>query len=381
MKKTFKFTSVLLVIMMLLVTVTGCSSKKQEEDTTKVSISASISHDEKYDSVIVEISPEDFMAAGFNFGDSCDVTFSNGYTLTDIPFYNGYYVKTGDAVVVAYPGNTIVKVARNSADCWTPAGVDESCTVEITLNTAGKYLATYEALGIPYSNERSDFDSDEMFANFRAISGGNLKENLIYRGASPVNNETNRASYVDALLEKNGINCVLDLADSQDNMDKYLASEDFASNYTKSLYEDGKVILLSMSSSYYKDSYKASVAEAVRYMLNNEGPVYIHCNEGKDRTGFVCMLLEALMSASYDEMCQDYMTTYYNYYGITKEDTPEKYDAVVDLYFNSFMSYLYGSDDVEVLKSADYSESARNYLTECGLTTEEIDSLVTYLSK
>ena len=87
------------------------------------------------------------------------------------------------------------------------------------------------------------------------------------------------------------------------------------------------------------------------------------------------------MGASYDEMCQDYMTTYYNYYGITKEGSPEKYEAVVSLYFDSFMSYLYGSEDKEVLKSADYSEAARNYLTEAGLTSEEIDKLVTYLSK
>ena len=376
-KKAFKFTSLLLVIMMLLVTVTGCKSKEVE----KASITGNISHDEKYDSVIVEITPDDFIAAGFNFGDSCDVTFSNGYTLTDVPFYNGYYVKTGDAVIVAYPGNEVIKVARNSADCWTPAGVDESCTVEIKVNTAGKYLATYEALGVPYKNDRSEFESDEVFANFRAISGGNLKENFIYRGASPVNNENNRASYVDALLQKNNISCILDLADSQENMDKFLASEDFVSNYTKSLYENGKDILLSMSSSYYKDSYKASVAEGIRFMLNNEGPVYIHCTEGKDRTGFVCMLFEALMGASYDEMCQDYMTTYYNYYGITKDSTPEKYEAVVSLYFDSFMSYLYGSEDKEVLKSADYSEATRNYLTEAGLTSEEIDKLVTYLSK
>lgn len=37
-------------------------------------------------------------------------------------------------------------------------------------------------------------------------------------------------------------------------------------------------------------------------MMNSQGPVYIHCTEGKERTGFVCVLLEALAGASYDEI-------------------------------------------------------------------------------
>ena len=111
------------------------------------------------------------------------------------------------------------------------------------------------------------------------------------------------------------------------------------------------------------------------------GPAYIHCMEGKDRTGFVCLLLEALVGASYEEMCSDYMTTYENYYKISKTKTPERYNAVVSLYFDSFLEYLYGTDDVNVLKSADYTEAAKGYLADCGMTEQEISQLIELLTQ
>ena len=115
-------------------------------------------------------------------------------------------------------------------------------------------------------------------------------------------------------------------------------------------------------------------------MLNTDGPYYIHCMEGKDRTGFVCALLEALAGADYSEMCADYMITYRNYYKISEENTSEKYSAVVSLYFNSFMECLVGSGDVNVLKCADYVNGARSYLKSGGMTDAEIDSFIGLIS-
>ena len=378
-KNAFKLLSLLLVLSMLMPTLAACGSGDAAQSTP--TLTASISKDPKFDSAVLSLTADDFSQAGFSFGDSCDVEFSNGYSLTDVPYYNGYYVKTGDPVVVAYPKNEYVLIANNNRDLWTPAELDSSCTVKITRNTAGKYLSTYEALGQSYSTDRSTYESDEAFANFRAMSGGNLKENFIFRGASPVDNSRNRASVADSLLKQNGIQCVLDLADSEIDMEAYLASEDFHSDYTKSLYEQGRVSLLSMSANYDSDAYKASVAQGMRHLLKYGGPAYIHCMEGKDRTGFVCLLLEALVGASYDEMCADYMETYANYYNISKDETPDRYNAVVSLYFDSFMEYLAGTNDAAQLQAADYTDAAKEYLTNCGMTAPEIEQLVTLLSK
>ncbi len=363
--------------------ITACNASDQTSNSSAITLTCTVSKDAKFDSADLSLSAEDFKQAGFNLGDSCDIAFSNGYTLTDVPYYNGYYVKTGDPVVVAYPKNDYVLIANNNADFWTPAGLDNNCTVEITLNTPAKYSSTQEALGQSYSVERSDFSSNEEFSNFRALSGGKLKSNFLYRGASPVDNSRSRAAITNYLLEKTNIQCVIDLADTQSEIEEYFASENFSSNYTKSLYENGRVALLSISSNYDSDTYKAGVARGVRHLLKYSGPAYIHCMEGKDRTGFVCLCIEGLAGANYDEMRDDYMKTYANYYGITQDKTPERYNAVVSLYFDSFLEYLSGisSDNMDQLKAYDYSQAVKDYLSKCGLTDTEISQLIDLITE
>ncbi len=402
-KNTYKIFSVMTAFALFTTVFTACSSEKVDSTTTEnttaktvettgasdtaaaeqgtLKVTATVSKDEKFGSAVLSLSEDDFKNAGFELGDSLDVIFNNGYSVADVPYYNGYYVKTGAPVVVAYPNNKYVKVALNNRDFWTAAGLEDGATAEITLNTAKKYIYTYEALGQRYSLDRNDFTSDEQYANFRAISVKKMKENFIYRGASPVDNEMSRASVVNALLQKAGVETIIDLADSEEEMQEYFADENFSSDYVKSLYEQGKDIVLSMSSNYDADSYKEGVANGMRHLLKNGGPAYIHCLEGKDRTGFVCTLLEALVGSTYDEMCADYMKTYENYYGISKSETPEKYDAIVSLYFDAFMSYLAGTEDIAALKTADYSGFAKRYLLDSGMTDSEVEQLTELLTK
>ncbi len=335
-------------------------------------LSASISQDTKFDAAVVDCTIEDFQNLGFELGDSVDVSFSNGYTLTDIPYFDGYYVKNAMPVVVAYPANKDILITYNNVGIWTSANLDSSLKVDITLNGKGKYSVTQQALSQTYSLERDSYESDEEFSNFRALSGGTLKDNFIYRGASPVDNSRKRAAITNSLLEKNSIASIVDLADSKDDMEKYFSEESFSSQYTKELYEDDKIALLSMGSGYTLDVYKKKVVEGIRHMMKTSAPYYIHCMEGKDRTGFVCTLIEALCGASYDEMCSDYMMTYQNYYKINQTATPEKYQAIVSLYFDSFMDCLLSTLTDAEKKKKDYQKGAENYLLEGGMTKDEI---------
>lgn len=354
------------------------NSQTQETASQQATpLTCNISKHPKFDAAMLELTAGDFAQAGFEFGDSCDVSFSNGCTLTDIPYYNGYYVNCGDPVICAYPSEDYVVIANNNAKFWTPAKLDDSCAATITLNTKGKYLDTYNALSQSYSNNRADYSSDEQFANFRALSGGKLKENFLYRGASPIDNSRNRASYASKLIERAGIKTVIDLADTAQEVSEYMAADDFNSPYFEKLYKKGKVATLSMSSDHDSAEYKHGMAKALRHLLENDGPAYIHCTEGKDRTGYVCLLIEALAGASYDEMLDDYMLTYANYYGITKEQEPERYAAVEGLYFRDFMTHLSGMEDADEdeLRAIDYSECAKSYLEGCGLSSKEIAQL------
>ena len=348
------------------------------EQQAAASISGTVTGDLQFGKAITSLDKEDLDAAGIELGDSVDLSFSNGYSLTDVAYLSGYYLKRGATILVAYQGSGIVTIATSSGDFWTPSGLADGDTVQISLNTKGKYLTTETNLSQSYSTDAADYASEETFANFRTLTGGSLKKGLLYRGASPVNDIYGRASIASSLMERAGIEFELDLADSAEEFAAFEQEEGFDSDYAASLYENGDVATLDMGADYGADAYKTSLGEGLRQMVANGGKAYIHCTEGKDRTGFVCCLLEALAGATPDEMRADYMQTYENYYGINATDTPEAYELVVANYFEPFLEDLSGTTG-DALESADYVAGAKAYLAECGLSDAEIEQLRAFI--
>ena len=354
-------------------------------------------HELEFGGVYVEITIEDFDALGFLYGDSLNVAFSNGYKLEDIPYYNGYYTANGQPLVVAYPGYDYVKVCINNGDdLWKIAGLDEKCTAELSLAEGGKYLDIQMARDIHYKDDRSLFDSDVQFANFRSCNVGDLKENLIYRSASPCDNQHNRAPYVDKLIHEAGVQYIINLADTEQKITNYISKDDFNSPYFKGLYDSGKVILLGLNMNYGSLEFKQKVVRGLTSMLENDGPYLIHCTEGKDRTEFVCMLLEALGNASYQEIVDDYMITYYNYYWITRESVnltatnktklfmeqvhSGKYDTLITELLVPMIKEVVGDPAVDIT-TAELQSYAENFLKTGGMSDEQIQQLKQKLTR
>ena len=80
------------------------------------------------------------------------------------------------------------------------------------------------------------------------------------------------------------------------------------------------------------------------------------------------MVVAALAGASWDEIEADYMITYDNYYGITKES--EKYDVIVENVLVPMAESMAG-EGVDV-KTADLSGPAEKFLADAGMTAEDI---------
>ncbi|MBF4807111.1 MAG: tyrosine-protein phosphatase [Lancefieldella rimae] len=359
------------------------SQQQQQQQTTQQSTSEqkttgalAVIHEKKFGGVYLDITIDEFNALGFEYGDSCDVTFSNGYKLEDIPYYNGYYSKTGHPLISAYPGFPHIDVCVNNGDpLWETAGLKEGDTGTVTLREKGKYLTTQQALAAVYTTDRNDYPSDEAFANFRAMKGGQIAENMVYRSASPCNNEYGRAAYASALAEKAGVQFILDQADSTEEVEGYYTDPSFDMSWHKGLFDNGHVAALDMNVNYRSQKFAGKLVEGLRQMIAQDGPYLIHCTEGKDRTGFTCALLEALCGASYDEMLDDYMISYDNYYGINKQTDKDRYDAVVDAKFNDIALCIGGQPVDGKLDGLDYKAGARKYLLDAGMTEEEITQL------
>lgn len=387
-KKIIAFAATGVLAAALMFALPACSSTQKSASSSTSSPSSSspvikdwpIIHDTDFGGIYLDMTIDEFNQFGFKLGDSVDVVFSNGYKLFGIPYYNGYYTRTGDPLVVGYPGYSHIKVAINNGDpLWDVSGVSDKDTATVTLAQAGAYAATQDAFNITYTNERSDYASDEVFANFRELTGGKIRPGIAYRSASPIDNTYNRAPYVEKLMKQVNIAYVLDLSDSNEEADAFIAKDKEAGvdvSYFTGLRDAGNVGMLDLPSSYPTENYAKKLAAGLVEMEKHDGPYLIHCVEGKDRTGFVCILLESLAGASYDEMQADYMTTYANYYGITKESDPERYSIISNLYFDGMMLFLAGVDDGTDLRSIDFSGPARNYLLNGGMTSEQVDALI-----
>ncbi len=358
---------------------TGCTKKEEKPEEPEDESSAvttetlgisdyPIVHETEFGGVYIEMTIEDFNALGFEYGDSVDVVFSNGYRLDDIPYYNGYYVDPGNPLLIGYPGYDYIKATVNygqdlwdtanlkigaekeetpETGLWLNADLENHDTASVYLHEKGKYLDIEQASDIHYKDERDQFPSDEVFANFRAVNMGNLKENVIYRSASPCDNQHKRAPFVNDLIEQAGVNAIMDLADTEVKIERYINADDFSSPYFLSSYEGGK------------DLSKL------------ETPYLIHCTEGKDRTGFVCMLVEMLAGSDYQAIVDDYMITYDNYYQITKEKDPARYDVILKRNLIAMMKYVTGADE-EGLKTADLAAAAEKYLLNAGMSEEDL---------
>ena len=335
--------------------------------------------DEEFGNVYIDLTIDEFNALGFAFGDSVDVAFDNGKSFRDVPYYSGYYVPVGELLACGYPGYPHVVIARNyGASTWDEFEMTENSKVTVTLNRKGKYINTQELFALEYSDERKDFDSDVMFANFREVKGGNLAPGMFYRSASPCDNQHGRAAYANALAEQHGIKFVLNLSDNETKYLSYTGKEDFASGYYDSLYRSGDVLLLAMNANYRSDEFAGTISRALLEMTAHGGPCLVHCVEGKDRTGFVCALILALAGASAQEIIDDYMITYYNYYRVDKQGKPEKYEAILDNVYD-FMYCMCGAEKGTAVGTLDLKKGAESYLERGGLTAGQIASVEQYI--
>ena len=240
-------------------------------------------------------------------------------------------------------------------------------------------------MNIQYQDDRSKYTTDEEFANYRVITVGDIKDNILYRSASPCDNKHNRAHYVDALMAKDNIEFVMNLADTKEKIDGYILKDDFDSPYFLSLYgkntiENQQVLPLAMNMNYKSNEFREKVSLGFKEMLKNTGPYLIHCQEGKDRTGFVCIVLEALCGATYQELVDDYMLTYKNYYGITKENDSLRYNIIKERNVDAMLRFL-ASDSNSDLDNIEFSSHIKNYLINGGMKEEEVDELIDLLTE
>ncbi|MBR5733436.1 MAG: tyrosine-protein phosphatase [Lachnospiraceae bacterium] len=339
-------------------------------------ISGTVIEVQKYGNLVMDFTPSDMLGAGFEVGDI--LTISVGENELEAPLCTSYSDVDTGSLVIRLTGEQVI-VAINMGNFSTTYGVGDGETVTFTLKQAKGYLSEYTIRQLTRTNERADYSSDDVFANFRNVTTTGIADGVLFRSSSPVNNEIGRAAYADRLAEENGIETVVNLADSDASIESYRGAEDFDSPYYADLYDNGQVITLNMGVDLKSDDFRAKLAEGLEFMAENDAPYLIHCTEGKDRAGFVSAVIELAMGASLDEAVEDYMKTYENYYGVEKGS--EKYEMIANSNIRaSIATIICGLDKDADLSGIDLQEATALYLLGIGLSEDTLGTLYVKLS-
>ena len=391
MKKTnFRLSALILAVVIALAALIGCNNSVDTTEngdnvdtsavTEAIQITTTIYEIAKHGNLILYMYGSDLYEKGFEHGDVVEIAI--GEQTWDVPLCTSYSdVENGEAVLRAIGETDGVVLAINMGDFATTAGIAKKTAIEedpgyrwdylmetpieitITMKEEGGYREEWLIRQLVRTNERADYVhlSDEAFANFRVIETTGMGEGVLYRSSSPINPAYGRNTYADKAAENAGIVTVVNLADPSNT---YESTEN-------TYYSTCKVVYVNLGMDFLAETTLSGLAEGMRFIINNDGPYLIHCNEGKDRAGFVSALLECLMGATMDEVIDDYMVTYFNYYGVMEGS--ENYDAIVK---NNLIKVLETTFNVDDVYKADLVAEAEGFLMDdAGLTADEVAAL------
>lgn len=183
-----------------------------------------------------------------------------------------------------------------------------------------------------------------------------IRQGMVYRGAKLDDiSELGKRQ----LLQNYGVKFDLDLRSGTEGMS--VSPLGSSVGYTK------------VSGPYYigdngieKEQYKDALIEEIRTFAQAENyPIYVHCSQGKDRTGTICFLISGLLGASKSDLYLDYELSYFSIPGKESGTTPGYFIASFTKLYDYMASYGEGS----------LAENIEKFMKDLGITDREIQAI------
>ena len=363
--------SVIICQLVFSVALTSCSDDDTTDNTPV--LKGKITSYNEFGAAMLSFTETDMTNAGFTLGDVISITIDDKKEIV-MPYYDGFYTRNGEFLCVAYPTYPSICFTANNIGLPKELTGLEGHSVIVRMKEKGGCLDVQTALSMKYSNERIEYPdlSDAEFANARTVKAGNIPSGILYRSSSPFSNDIKRDFYVSEYLQQEKVRTVLNLADNEEKM---LSYKDIPP-YSLSLWKEGNVILCPLKADPTADDYNNRLIEALKKLPSHPAPYLVHCMEGKDRTGYVCALLEGLCGATYEEIVADYLVTYDNYYYINPAKDPVLCNTLVSLRLNTCLMFYANVSDESQLPNIDYAKAFSSYLLSHGMTQQQLDALV-----
>jgi len=323
--------------------------------------------DERFGSAQTDISPTDFAALGIEPGDLLTIAF--GEVSLRVPYvYIPGDVPPGSLLAFQYGGSLYISV--QNGNFVGDYGIVACMSVRVEILEKQGYAAELAVQHLERPTDRGSYESDEAYANFRTISCGTIAVGVLYRSSHPASSDP-RSEYAARLMEAAGVQTVINVRETPASLPSAYALN---STY-RELGEGGNVLGVDLGLVVESQAFREGVKESLEFIAAHEPPVLIHCWEGKDATGVLSAILEALMGASLEEIVADYMATYENYYGIVPGH--QLYENTTAL----ILEKLAEMGHEEVVTSANIRSVVEQYvLDDLGVSWEVLSQLQAALS-
>ena len=283
-------------------------------------------------------------------------------TIIILAFHSNFVKKNRIAVFLENEDRTI--------DILPCKGITFPIKFTFELFQKNGYAEEYKVYNLKRTDKREDYPelNDEEYCNFRYVKASGMKQSFLYRGSSPINNFMKRAKYADNLLEKYGIKTIINLSDSEGEA-KSLPG------YNDTYYSKQNKIFLHTNADITSYNFGKSVLKAMRFIIDNDGPYYIHCLEGQDRTGAICAIFSSLLGATKEELILDFMKTYENFYKVVRGS--DQYNKIIKGEIQEGIASIRGFS----YSTLDILKHPISFLHFLDLTDEEISAFVRKLKK
>lgn len=329
----------------------------------------------QFGNAILNVYGNAFSNLGFDYGDVVRVSV-DGREFT-MPVVSGYpEVDGGDMLcrlaLADDESQSAVVLAVKNGDFAQASGVGAGSAVKIEMDEKGGYLDQYLLRHLGGTTNRADYAdlSDEQYANFRGVAAPGIAAGRLYRSSSPVNPALNRNREADAALDAAGVRSVIDLADTEEALKAF-------PGFAETHCAERNILALGMSMDIASLEFRDKTAAALRFIAGSEGPWLIHCTHGKDRTGFLCAILECLAGADADAVVADYMESHVNLYHL--DPGGDQYAPIAESNIVRELEEAFGVPDWTA-DGVELAAEARDYLLEIGLSEGEIAAVLEKLS-
>ena len=207
--------------------------------------------------------------------------------------------------------------------------------------------------------------------------GGRVRQGLVYRSAHP-NDEHQAKGSGEILITEAGLEAARQLGfktqiDLRSSNNGDLTESPFGREVTYVLEQftevpievimDPTVDHIAKQSEIFSDETgRAAIADVFRHFADEGNyPIVVNCSAGRDRTGLITFLLNALLGVSEEDLFRDYMFSNLS----VKQET-----RGLENYLSNDLGQIVGYEGDTL------SEKAYNYMLDIGLTEEEIDSII-----